>query len=344
VVPKTKGLQGFGGTLLLVLDTISRVQTFMSLPQILSSQIVFWSGLLAGFGLLFCASWNGSKHEPQIFITGRDQFRNRGSVLGGRWPLIALSCTLGAIVLVLLVNQSHPEAGAISGIPNTHHSVVNEAATTLAEKKFPAKPSLITKNKRSTVSRAGKAQTTIDEGGNRPPVSPPPAEQHPSVIQQIAPGGTGYQANGPGATININPSLNYIPPQPNILQDISAELAVVKARYAERKIYIVVTPESGSTQRFEVARNVGRILSSYGLGYFPSDSTFIGNQPDAPITFICREEDIDLAKSIMQAISKYVSGQVTYKLDDSLPTQLYTAQLYIYGQPTFNSDGSVNIK
>ena len=155
-----------------------------------------------------------------------------------------------------------------------------------------------------------------------------------SIVQNIKDSPNSVQIAVKG-DLNIN---KYYPLSVELRTKIRQSLSQFKGCGFE----VIIKVESGNSLRQKVAEDLGDILSSVGIGFFPRGNTCIGNAPDHPITIWCAKKQLSEVNAFVESIAPYIKEGIFVDASDSEAT--LPVQLYINGTPLFFPDGSVIIQ
>lgn len=175
---------------------------------------------------------------------------------------------------------------------------------------------------------------------NSSQVSQPQAVNAPQSTKQQtvvnSPGSVNIQGD-----VNIGSRNEYKALSPDVEAQLISSLKAFKASIHDNPIHVRVDVENGSSLRNKVAASLGNALSSLGLGGSSQGkgNTFIGVFPDHPVTILCADENQDIAIKFQQAIEIFLRSGVYIERSHHFPRDFI--RVYMYGQPLFNSDGSV---
>ena len=178
-------------------------------------------------------------------------------------------------------------------------------------------------------------------------------EQHESWVSK----NINLSTNNTSTVINVNSNnqsggitagiITIVSPQSyqkiskNILSLVQENLKKLITKYNDSCPNIILEIESGHSLRKRVAEDIEKILQDFSLGYF-CRNTNIDRFPDHPITVIGTEENIDFLKDFVKSISPYLRTEWFYSIDNTIPNN--NLRIYIYGTPSFQTDGLVTIE
>ena len=155
---------------------------------------------------------------------------------------------------------------------------------------------------------------------------------------QASPGSVNIQAD----VVNIQSSKEFKPVSAEIETQLREKLRSFEASITRKKLTVSVDIETGSSLRDKVATTLGDALRSAELGYYATGNTFMGVLPEYPVTILCAPEEEETAIKFQKAIAVFLRGGTHVKAESGFPRDFI--RVYLYGQPLFESDGSVTFQ
>ncbi len=126
-------------------------------------------------------------------------------------------------------------------------------------------------------------------------------------------------------------------------------LSQYAADYKQLRTRLEVRPGPGPVELKQLSQRIGDALALYDLGLaIPWDNLSVGDLPienlpanftlpDNGLLLICAEDDSELARRLLAALTPYLSGRVSVYFDNKITAQ--SMRLYLFGTPHFNDQG-----
>lgn len=146
--------------------------------------------------------------------------------------------------------------------------------------------------------------------------------------------------SGGSNTVNISPSI-FIPLNAEISNKIESRLQSLVASYPDHP-RILITVESGNSERSKIATTLENLFKPTNLGEFPRNNTFIGSSIDPPISIITNPINRYFTQSLLEILGLYIDSHYRFTEPENFP--ISHMKIHINGSPIFQADGRVKVE
>lgn len=141
----------------------------------------------------------------------------------------------------------------------------------------------------------------------------------------------------------------WTPASDTTRQQVLQSLSQYAADYKQLRTLLEVRPGAGPPELEQLSQRIGAALALYNLGRaIPGGNLAVGEPlidnlpvkltlPDNGLLLICAEDDSELARRLLAALTPYLSGRVSVYFDTKITAQ--SMRLYLIGTPYFNDQG-----
>ncbi len=141
----------------------------------------------------------------------------------------------------------------------------------------------------------------------------------------------------------------WTPASDTARQQVLQSLSRYAADYRQLRTLLEVRPGPGPAELEQLSQRIGAALALYNLGRaIPGDNLAVKDLlidnlpanltlPDNGLLLICAEDDSELARRLLAALTPYLSGRVSVYFDNKITAQ--SMRLYLFGSPYFNDQG-----